>query len=146
MSVGNQEWEGFEAGVWRMLNSRLSLRLQEFRPAAPSPTEKGEAVFEVTDVCTSWSLDFAADLFLDPSRAGESQCPRNFRGTTGLAPLDQNTILNSPAVQPCVGVLNSPSLLLQLASQPPAQPSPSRAPLPIRSCACSAGLDLTRVR
>lgn len=46
-----------------MLNSRLSLRIQEFRPAAQSHTEKEEAVFEVTDVCTSWSLGFASDLF-----------------------------------------------------------------------------------
>lgn len=46
-----------------MLNPRLSLRIQEFRPVAQSPTEKEEAVFEVTDVCTSWSLDFASDLF-----------------------------------------------------------------------------------
>lgn len=58
-----KEWEGFEAGAWHMLNFRLSLRIQESRPAAQSLTEKEEPVFEVTDVCTSWSLDFASDLF-----------------------------------------------------------------------------------
>lgn len=50
-------------GAWHMLNFRLSLRIQESRPAAQSLTEKEEPVFEVTDVCTSWSLDFASDLF-----------------------------------------------------------------------------------
>lgn len=85
-----------------MLNSRLSLRIQESRPAAQSLTEKEEAVFEVTDVCTSWSLDFASDLFWIQAKPRTqlriTECPRNFRGD----PLGQNTIVNSPAVQPCV--------------------------------------------
>lgn len=87
-------------------SSRLSLGTREFRPAAQRLTDEEGAVFEVTDVYTSWSLDFASDLFwiqakpriqLENHRVSQESHRHHRLGSFRSEPS-----LESPAVQPCI--------------------------------------------
>lgn len=85
-------------------NSRLSLGTWELRPAAQRLTEEEGAAFEVTGVCTSWSLDLASDLFWIQAKSRTRLENQSVPEATDLDRLGRNLVWNPLQSSPVSGL------------------------------------------